>query len=128
MTNSLVRSSSAIAFDDPGRDVGLLGGVELGGEVDDAARSVITHRGYGEYFIHRTGHSIDPRDLHGSGPHIDNLETREERALTPGVGFSIEPGIYLSGDVGMRSEVNGFIGADGLLITPTDYQKELLVV
>jgi len=100
----------------------------LGGEVDDAARSVITKRGFGEYFIHRTGHSIDPRDLHGSGPHIDNLETREERALIPGVGFSIEPGIYLSGDVGMRSEVNGFIGADGLLITPADYQRDLLVV
>jgi Xaa-Pro dipeptidase len=99
-----------------------------GGEVDDAARAVITKRGYGEYFIHRTGHSIDPRDLHGSGPHIDNLETREERALIPGVGFSIEPGIYLSGDVGMRSEVNGFIGADGLLITPSDYQKDLLIV
>jgi Xaa-Pro aminopeptidase len=99
-----------------------------GGEVDDAARAVITQRGYGEYFIHRTGHSIDPRDLHGSGPHIDNLETREERALIPGVGFSIEPGIYLSGDVGMRSEVNGFIGSDGLLITPSDYQKELLTV
>jgi Xaa-Pro aminopeptidase len=99
-----------------------------GGEVDDAARAVITKRGYGEYFIHRTGHSIDPRDLHGSGPHIDNLETREERALIPGVGFSIEPGIYLSGDVGMRSEVNGFVGADGLLITPSDYQKDLLVV
>ena len=99
-----------------------------GGEVDDAARAVITKRGYGEFFIHRTGHSIDPRDLHGSGPHIDNLETREERELIPGVGFSIEPGIYLSGDVGMRSEVNGFIGADGLLITPSDYQKELLIV
>ena len=99
-----------------------------GGEVDDAARAVITKRGYGEYFIHRTGHSIDPRDLHGSGPHIDNLETREERTLIPGIGFSIEPGIYLSGDVGMRSEVNGFIGADGLLITPSDYQKELLIV
>lgn len=99
-----------------------------GGEVDDAARAVITKRGYGDYFIHRTGHSIDPRDLHGSGPHIDNLETREDRALIPGVGFSIEPGIYLSGDVGMRSEVNGFIGADGLLITPSDYQKELLIV
>lgn len=99
-----------------------------GGEVDDAARAVITQRGYGEHFIHRTGHSIDPRDLHGSGPHIDNLETREDRALIPGVGFSIEPGIYLSGDVGMRSEVNGFIGADGLLITPSDYQKELLIV
>jgi Xaa-Pro aminopeptidase len=99
-----------------------------GSEVDDAARAVITKRGYGEYFIHRTGHSIDPRDLHGSGPHIDNLETREERALIPGVGFSIEPGVYLPGDVGMRSEVNGFIGADGLLITPSDFQKELLVV
>ena len=99
-----------------------------GGEVDDAARAVITNRGFGEYFIHRTGHSIDPRDLHGSGPHIDNLETREDRTLIPGVGFSIEPGIYLAGDVGMRSEVNGFIGADGLLITPSDYQKELLIV
>jgi Xaa-Pro dipeptidase len=99
-----------------------------GGEVDDAARAVITKAGYGERFIHRTGHSIDSRDLHGSGPHIDNLETREERDLIPGVGFSIEPGIYLPGDVGMRSEVNGFIGADGVLITPSDYQKELLVV
>jgi Xaa-Pro aminopeptidase len=99
-----------------------------GGEVDDAARAVITARGFGDRFIHRTGHSIDPRDLHGSGPHIDNLETREERELIPGVGFSIEPGIYLEGDVGMRSEVNGFIGADAVLITPSDYQKEMLVV
>jgi Xaa-Pro dipeptidase len=99
-----------------------------GGEVDDAARDVITKRGYGEYFIHRTGHSIDPRDLHGSGPHIDNLETREERALIPGVGFSIEPGIYLAGEVGMRSEVNGLVGTSDVLITPADYQRELLVV
>jgi Xaa-Pro aminopeptidase len=99
-----------------------------GGEVDDAAREVITSRGYGEYFIHRTGHSIDPRDLHGSGPHIDNLETREERELIAGVGFSIEPGIYLPGEVGMRSEVNGLVGTDGVLITPADYQKDLLVV
>ncbi len=99
-----------------------------GGEVDDAARAVITKRGFGENFIHRTGHSIDPRDLHGSGPHIDNLETREERTLIPGVGFSIEPGIYLPDEVGMRSEVNGFVAADGLLITPSDYQKELLIV
>ena len=42
--------------------------------------------------------------------------------------IDIEPGVYLVGEVGMRSEVNGFIGADGLLITPSDYQKELLVV
>lgn len=99
-----------------------------GGEVDDAAREVVTQRGFGEQFIHRTGHSIDPRDLHGSGPHIDNLETREERVLIPGVGFSIEPGIYFAGDVGMRSEVNGLMGADSVLITPSDYQKDLLIV
>jgi len=99
-----------------------------GGEVDDTARAVIVKRGFGEFFVHRTGHSIDPRDLHGSGPHIDNLETREERALIPGVGFSIEPGVYLAGDVGMRSEVNAYVGADRGLITPGDYQRELLIV
>src|SRR5262249_34468396 len=55
-----------------------------GAEVDDAARAVIERAGYGEYFTHRTGHSIDPRELHGSGPHLDNLETREERLLVPG--------------------------------------------
>ena len=99
-----------------------------GGEVDDAAREVIKKRGYGESFFHRTGHSIDPRDLHGSGPHIDNLETREERALISGVGFSIEPGVYLAGDVGMRSEVNALVLTDGVLITPSDYQKDLLIV
>ena len=99
-----------------------------GGEVDDVARAVIATRGFGDYFIHRTGHSIDIRDLHGSGPNIDNLETREERLLLTGVGFSIEPGIYLPNDVGMRSEVNGFIGADDLLITPDVYQRDLIIV
>ena len=99
-----------------------------GGEVDDSARAVIVTRGFGEFFVHRTGHSIDPRDLHGSGPHIDNLETREQRTLIPGIGFSIEPGVYLAGDVGMRSEVNALVGSDSLLVTPTDYQRELLVV
>ncbi len=99
-----------------------------GGEVDDAARDVITSRGFGPQFLHRTGHSIDPRDLHGSGPHIDNLETREERLLVPGVGFSIEPGVYLAGDVGMRSEVNGYIGEGEVIITPADYQTDLLIV
>ena len=99
-----------------------------GGEVDDAAREVITSRGFGERFIHRTGHSIDARDLHGSGPHLDNLETREERNLIRGVGFSIEPGVYLTGDVGMRSEVNGFMGDGEVVITPADYQKDLFIV
>ena len=99
-----------------------------GGEVDDAARGVMRERGFAEHFIHRTGHSIDPRELHGSGPHIDNFETREERLLVPGVGFSIEPGIYIAGDVGMRTEVNVYVGKGEVVVTPRDYQKELLVV
>ena len=99
-----------------------------GGEVDDAARGVIRTRGFGDYFTHRTGHSIDPRELHGSGPHIDNFETREERMLVPGVAFSIEPGIYLRGDVGIRSEVNAYIGDGEVIVTPKDYQQAMLVV
>jgi Xaa-Pro aminopeptidase len=99
-----------------------------GAEVDDAARRVVTERGFAEYFTHRTGHSIDARSLHGAGPHIDNFETREERLLVPGVGFSIEPGVYIGGEIGMRSEVNAFVSADGVRITPEHYQRELLVV
>lgn len=99
-----------------------------GGEVDDAARAVIAERGFGDFFIHRTGHSIDSRDLHGSGPHIDNYETREERQLLPGVGFSLEPGIYIPGEVGMRTEVNAFVAPNDIVITPEDYQRDLLIV
>jgi Xaa-Pro aminopeptidase len=99
-----------------------------GAEVDDAAREVIVERGFGDKFIHRTGHSIDPRSLHGAGPHLDNLETREERRLVPGIGFSIEPGVYLPGELGMRSEVNAFLQPGRAIITPSAYQSELIVV
>ncbi len=101
-----------------------------GGEVDDASRAVVVSRGFGEAFIHRTGHSIDVRGLHGSGPHIDNLETREERTLVPGVGFSIEPGVYLPGELGMRTEINACIAADGrsVVLTPREMQRDLIVV
>jgi len=99
-----------------------------GGEADDAARAVIEARGFGPQFWHRTGHSIDARELHGSGPQIDNLESRDDRLLIPGVGFSIEPGIYLPGELGVRSEVNAFVGDDALLITPGEPQRDLFVV
>ena len=99
-----------------------------GGEVDDAARRVIQSRGLGDYFIHRTGHSIDSRDLHGSGPHIDNLETRDERLLVPGIGFSIEPGVYLPREIGLRSEVNAFFAPGKLIVTPSNIQEELIIV
>jgi len=98
-----------------------------GGEIDDAARAVITERGLGQYFTHRTGHSIDPRDLHGSGPHIDNLETREERFLLPGVAFSIEPGVYIPGEIGVRSEVNMYLASGKAFVTPDKYQRELII-
>jgi Xaa-Pro dipeptidase len=99
-----------------------------GADVDDAARRIIEGRGYGEYFTHRTGHSIDPRDLHGSGPHLDNLETRDDRLLVPGVAFSIEPGIYIPGRIGMRTEVNVYILPGEAVITPAEYQNDLLIV
>src|SRR4029077_15240209 len=99
-----------------------------GAGADDAARKVITDAGFGQYFTHRTGHSIDPRDLHGSGPHLDNLESREERLLIPGVAFSIEPGIYIPGQIGMRSEVNVYLTPGEAVVTPAEYQRELLVV
>jgi len=110
------------------RDRAKVGDAVPGADVDDAARGVIESRGYGQYFTHRTGHSIDPRDLHGSGPHLDNLETRETRLLVPGVAFSIEPGIYIPGRVGMRSEVNVYITPGEAVITPREYQKELTIV
>jgi Xaa-Pro aminopeptidase len=99
-----------------------------GADVDDAARAVIVKAGYGDYFTHRTGHSIDPRELHGSGPHLDNLETREERLLVPGVAFSIEPGIYVPGKIGMRSEVNVYMVPGEAVVTPRVYQRELMIV
>ena len=103
------------------------GGPVTGAELDDAARAVIRERGYGDQFIHRTGHSIDT-ELHGSGPNLDNLETRDTRRLIAGIGFSVEPGIYLSGDVGFRSEVDMHVGADGPRVTTPEPQRDLVLV
>lgn len=98
-----------------------------GFEVDQAAREVIDRAGFSQYFVHRTGHSID-RDLHGSGPHIDDYETRDDRVLMPGVGFSIEPGIYFPGEFGVRSEINLFWGEQGPVVTPSRPQQALITV
>src|SRR5712691_10427228 len=98
-----------------------------GAQVDDVARAVIRDAGLADYFVHRTGHSID-RDLHGSGPHIDNFETEDARALVPGVGFSIEPGVYLPERFGMRSEINVYIDTTGPEVNPRTPQHELLLL
>jgi Xaa-Pro dipeptidase len=97
-----------------------------GYEADRAARGVIEAAGFGSAFVHRTGHSID-RDLHGSGPHLDDYETHDDRRLVPGVGFSVEPGVYLPGEFGVRSEINMHWDAAGLEVTPGSPQRELIV-
>jgi Xaa-Pro aminopeptidase len=98
-----------------------------GADLDDAARGVVRAAGYGEFFTHRTGHSID-RDLHGSGPHLDNFETADDRTLLAGVGFSVEPGIYLPGRFGMRTEIDVFLSETGPEVTPSEPQRELFLV
>ena len=107
----------------------IVAGVPVrGAEADDAARGVIEAAGYGPNFTHRTGHSSDARALHGAGPNLDNLETRDDRVLIAGVGFSVEPGVYLPGEFGVRTEVNAYVGARELVITPREIQTELIVV
>jgi Xaa-Pro dipeptidase len=76
-----------------------------GWQADDAARDVIRKAGFGEYFTHRTGHNIGPI-LHGNGAHLDNLETHDERLILPNTCFSVEPGLYFTGEFGVRSEVD----------------------
>jgi Xaa-Pro aminopeptidase len=98
-----------------------------GWQVDDVTRNVIRARGWDQYFIHRTGHSID-QDVHGMGPNIDNLETHDTRILIPGVGFSIEPGIYLPGDVGLRTEIDVFMSEDGPEVTTPEPQTEIFTL
>ncbi|MDE0552825.1 MAG: M24 family metallopeptidase, partial [Candidatus Poribacteria bacterium] len=98
-----------------------------GYQVDDCVRGYITEKGYGAFFIHRTGHNIGTV-IHGNGVNLDNLETRDRRTLIPGVCFSIEPGIYLS-DFGVRTEIDVFLagrGKDGVKVTTAPVQNQVL--
>jgi Xaa-Pro aminopeptidase len=99
------------------------GQLTFGWEADQAARDYISERGYGDYYLHRTGHNIG-QEVHGNGAHLDNLETRDRRKLIPGTGFSIEPGIYLP-EFGVRSEIDVYITDEGPVITSPE-QTEIL--
>ena len=99
-----------------------------GAEADHAARAVTQAAGYGHCIEARTGHSIDRFGLHGFGPPVDGTETYDTRVVIPGVGFSVEPGIYLKGDAGVRTEVNVFVREDDIVVTPAEYQHDLIIV
>jgi len=96
-----------------------------GFQVDDVVRGHIVAAGYGEWFPHRTGHSIG-REVHGAGANMDNLETHDDRRVIAGTCFSIEPGIYLP-RFGIRSEVNVYAGEAEAIVTG-EAQQALVIV
>ena len=98
-----------------------------GCDVDAASRAVVERAGFAAHFNHRTGHAID-NEVHGLGPNIDGVETRDERTLLPGSGFSVEPGVYLEGEFGVRSEINLFIGPGGPEVTTPKPQDEMYLL
>ena len=102
-----------------GRDV-------RGYELDRAARAVIEAAGFGEFILHRTGHSLG-QTVHGNGAHLDDYETHDERRLMPGTGFTVEPGIYL-GRFGVRTEINVMWGAAGPEVTGPRQQEIVKLV
>lgn len=95
-----------------------------GWQVDQVCRDVIEAAGYGEYFIHRTGHNIG-EEVHGPGANIDNFETHDYRELLPGTCFSIEPGIYLPGEFGVRLEYDVYLDPNGKVHVTGGIQNEL---
>jgi Xaa-Pro aminopeptidase len=96
-----------------------------GWQVDDPVRRSITKAGYGDYFVHRTGHSIGV-EVHGSGANMDNLEVHDERRILPNSCFSVEPGVYLQ-EFGVRSEVNMLVRSDKAEVTGR-MQSELVII
>ena len=113
---------AAIAFV---KDAVAAGRTIHGYEVDAVCRDVVEAKGFGSFFLHRTGHSIG-YEVHGNGVNIDNLETRDQRRIIPGVCFSIEPGVYLP-EFGVRSEIDMYVG-DGTAEVTGDIQRELLLL
>jgi len=95
-----------------------------GADADRAARKILIDRGFEDAIFHRTGHGID-RDIHGVGPTLDSIEMRDDRRLVAGVGFSVEPGVYLEGRFGLRTEVDVYMREDGPEVTPANIQSDL---
>lgn len=97
-----------------------------GFEVDRAARGELERRGLAAFFVHRTGHSLGA-EVHADGVNLDDLETRDDRLVLPGLGFTVEPGVYLPGELGVRTEVNVHVGDTGAEVT-TETQRALVLL
>ena len=102
------------------------GGSPQGWQIDKVARDYIHESGYGEHFSHRLGHSIS-REVHGNAVNLDSWETHDTRRLLPGIATSVEPGIYLPGRFGVRSEIDVYISEDGPVVT-TAVQREPVMI
>ncbi len=98
-----------------------------GREADRAARAVIEAAGFGESFVHRTGHSIG-REVHGAGANLDSLETLDDRMLIDNTCFSVEPGIYLPGKFGVRSELDMTIENGRAMVSGEPRQREIVAI
>jgi Xaa-Pro dipeptidase len=107
------------------RDGVARGETVQGWQVDRAARDLVEAAGYGEYFTHRTGHSLG-QQVHGPGVNCDDYETHDTRALIEGVTVTVEPGIYLP-DFGVRSEINVHMAAEGPLVTLPEQRAIVLL-
>lgn len=98
-----------------------------GEEADQVARAVVERAGFGPHFLHRTGHSIG-REVHGAGANLDSLETRDHRTLIERTCFSVEPGIYLPGRFGVRSELDMTIENGRAEVSAAPAQREIVAL
>jgi Xaa-Pro aminopeptidase len=98
----------------------------FGWEVDKIARDYIKSQGYDKQFTHRLGHSIGTF-VHGEQTHLDNYENKDERMILANHITSVEPGIYVSGKFGVRTEINVLVTDNDVIVT-TDIQNEIYLL
>jgi Xaa-Pro aminopeptidase len=101
------------------------GRMPTGREVDKIARDIINKKGFYGKFIHGTGHSIGFISPHGNR---GNLKARSKQKLLINLGYTIEPGIYLKNEFGIRSEINFYINKNKNLIITTPAQKKIIKI
>ena len=91
------------------------GSAMQGWQVDRVARDSIRADGFGDYFVHRLGHSLG-NEVHSEAVNLDDWETHDTRSIIPGIGLTIEPGVYLP-EFGVRLEMDVHVKPDDVVIT-----------